>query len=99
LSWSDNSSTTLSQDDDEQEEEEDQEEFDEDDGATIESRFLQIVQRMHLTHLETAALRLAIARDDQAVKDAIEAFRSSLNERALMDALRYAYVLRMFVSS
>jgi Xaa-Pro aminopeptidase len=54
---------------------------------------------MHLTHLETAALRLAIARDDQAVKDAIEAFRSSLNERALMDALRYAYVLRMFVSS
>jgi hypothetical protein len=54
---------------------------------------------MHLTHLETAALRLAIARDDQAVKDAIEAFRSSLNERALMDALRYAYVLYMFVSS
>lgn len=57
----------------------------------MESRFLQIVQRMQLTHLETAALRLAIARDDAAVKNAIEAFRASLDESALMDALRYVW--------
>ena len=62
--------------------------MDEDDGATIESKFLQIVQRMQLTHLETAALRLAIARDDASVKLAIEAFRSSLNETTLMADLR-----------
>jgi hypothetical protein len=62
--------------------------MDEDDGATIESKFLQIVQRMHLTHLETAALRLAIARDDAAVKQAIESFRSTLNENVLMSTLR-----------
>jgi hypothetical protein len=62
--------------------------MDEDDGATIESKFLQIVQRMHLTHLETAALRLAIARDDASVKQAIESFRSTLNENVLMSTLR-----------
>lgn len=66
----------------------DDEELDEDDGNTIETKFLQIVQRMQLSHLETAALRLAIARDDAAVKTAIEAFRNNLNEHSLMAALR-----------
>jgi len=47
-----------------------EEEFDaEDDGSSVETRFLQIVQRMQLSHLETAALRLAIARSDASVRE------------------------------
>eukprot|EP01032_Pedospumella_encystans_P013349 gene13349-15376_t len=74
-----------SDDDEEQEEEE----FDqEDDGTSVETKFLQIVQRMQLSHLETAALRLAIARNDASVREAIEVFRVRKNESSLMAALR-----------
>ena len=65
-----------------------QEEFDDDDGSSVETKFLQIVQRMQLSHLETAALRLAIARNDASVREAIEAFRLDRNESSLMVALR-----------
>ena len=89
-------SAATDEEDDEDEDDEDEdnegeegdEEFDEDDGSSVESRFLQIVQKMQLSHLETAALRLAIARDDASVRQAIDAFRGSLNEGALMVALR-----------
>lgn len=63
---------TQDNNDDDQEDEEDgeEEEFDaEDDGSSVETRFLQIVQRMQLSHLETAALRLAIARSDASVRE------------------------------
>jgi hypothetical protein len=43
---------------------------------------------MNLSHLETAALRLAIARDDPGIRSALEAFRLDRNEAILMDTLR-----------
>jgi hypothetical protein len=70
-----------------QEDEDKEDEGDDDESASIEQKFLQIVQNTKLSHLETAALRLAIARDDQGVRDAIEAFRATLNEDRLMAAL------------
>ena len=36
-----------------------------DDRAAVEDRFFSIIKAMNLSHLETAALRLAIARDDE----------------------------------
>ena len=61
-------SILFQQSDDDEEQEE--EEFDqEDDGTSVETKFLQIVQRMQLSHLETAALRLAIARNDASVRE------------------------------
>ena len=43
---------------------------------------------MSLSHLETTALRLAIARNDNAIKAALDSFRNSLNENELKDNLR-----------
>lgn len=43
---------------------------------------------MNLSHLETAALRLAIARDDPTIRHALETFRVNRNENILMDTLR-----------
>lgn len=43
---------------------------------------------MNLSHLETAALRLAIARDDPAIRQALDEFRNDLSESNLMDTLR-----------
>jgi hypothetical protein len=43
---------------------------------------------MSLSHLETAALRLAIARDDPTIRFALETFRLNRNEEILMDTLR-----------
>lgn len=43
---------------------------------------------MNLSHLETAALRLAIARDDPGIRSTLEAFRLDRNEAILMDTLR-----------
>lgn len=62
--------------------------FAQDDKSYIEAKFLEIIQHMQLTTLETSALRLAITRDDEAVRDALEAFRASLDEPALQAALR-----------
>jgi len=36
-----------------------------DDRNVVETRFFGIIQGMNLSHLQTAALRLAIARDDE----------------------------------
>ena len=57
------------------------------DRTTVESRFLDIVQAMSLSHVETAALRLAIARDEPALKASLAAFRENLDEPALKAAL------------
>eukprot|EP00602_Paraphysomonas_sp_CaronLab_P003323 CAMPEP_0185019350 /NCGR_PEP_ID=MMETSP1103-20130426/1952_1 /TAXON_ID=36769 /ORGANISM="Paraphysomonas bandaiensis, Strain Caron Lab Isolate" /LENGTH=1099 /DNA_ID=CAMNT_0027549607 /DNA_START=227 /DNA_END=3526 /DNA_ORIENTATION=- len=62
--------------------------LDEDERESIETRFLGIIQGMNLSHLETAALRLAIARDDDSIRSALEAFRASRNEEVLMETLR-----------
>ena len=72
----------------ENEEEDEEVKFSNEERQTIESRFLQIVQDMELTQMETAALRLAIARNDQAIRDSLEAFRSSLDDRTLVSSLK-----------
>jgi hypothetical protein len=76
-------------------EEEDSEEEDSDDNeeksvddVPIEKKFLDIVQNMSLSHLETAALRLAIARDDSSIKSALDRFRQNLNDKELQETLR-----------
>ncbi len=51
---------------------------------------MQIVQSMKLTDLETAALRLAIAENDPAIRTAIENFRDDLDEDNLKNAMRQA---------
>ncbi len=45
---------------------------------------------MKLSDLETAALRLAIAENDPAIRNAIDRFRADVNETALMNAMRDA---------
>ena len=55
--------------------------------VTVETAFLDIVQKMTLSHVETAALRLAIARDEPALKASLHAFREDLDEPALKEAL------------
>jgi cobalamin biosynthesis protein CobT len=50
--------------------------------------FFGVVQRMQLNHLETTALRLAIARDDPAIRKCLEVFRRTRNESDLMASLR-----------
>lgn len=42
---------------------------------------------MKLNHLETAALRLAIARDDQSIRTCLEDFRKDRSESRLMQGL------------
>lgn len=54
----------------------------------VEAAFLRVVQTMNLTSLETAALRLSIARNDAAIKDALDLFRVTQREDQLMDRLR-----------
>ena len=54
----------------------------------MEQKFLDIVQKMDLSHLETAALRLAIARDDSSVRLAIDNYRADLDDAQLMETLR-----------
>ena len=54
----------------------------------MDARFLAIVRGMNLTHLETAALRLSIARDDVSIRAALELFRQELDEEELVDTLR-----------
>jgi hypothetical protein len=61
--------------------------FDEDDCQTIEMRFLNIVQNMSLSKLETAALRLAISRSDPKIRAALESFRSSRDDSELKKSL------------
>lgn len=91
----DNEEDDNEEDDNEDEEEEDEDEedtegqgLDDDEREAIETRFLNIIQNMNLSHLETAALRLAIARDDPSIRAALENFRSSRNTEALKRALR-----------
>lgn len=58
------------------------------DDAAIERKFLHIVQTMTLSQLETTALRLAIARGDARIREALEQFRVELNDDVLVAALR-----------
>ena len=53
------------------------------DYETVEQKFLQIIKDMSLSHLETAALRLAIARGDTSVAETLERFRATMDEDAL----------------
>jgi hypothetical protein len=59
-----------------------------DEKDSIEMKFLNIIQGMSLSHLETAALRLAIARDDPTIRSALETFRTNRSEGILMETLR-----------
>jgi hypothetical protein len=43
---------------------------------------------MNLSHLETAALRLSIARDDPSIRQSLEVFRKDRSEENLMQTLR-----------
>jgi hypothetical protein len=61
-----------------------------DDRESIQSRFFAIIQRMELNQLETAALRLALARNDPAIQQCLEKFRTTLNEDELTRNLREA---------
>ena len=54
----------------------------------MEVQFVNIIQKMSLTHLQTAALRLAIAKDDSIIRHALDRFRVDRNESALNAALR-----------
>eukprot|EP01033_Poteriospumella_lacustris_P012103 gene12103-8652_t len=56
----------------------------------LQRRFMQIIQNMSLSELEQTALRLAIAENDPAIRNAIDAFRSDLNEDRLVLAMRTA---------
>jgi hypothetical protein len=58
-----------------------------DDKDSIEAIFLGVVQNMKLNHLETAALRLAIARDDKSIRACLEDFRKNRSEARLMEGL------------
>ena len=73
-------------DDDYEEEEEDEEEIE--DRENVESRFMSIVQTMKLSELDTAALRLAISRNDSGIREALENFRIQKNDSLLMQQLR-----------
>mmetsp|Transcript_13985 Transcript_13985/g.23160 ORF Transcript_13985/g.23160 Transcript_13985/m.23160 type:complete len:1107 (-) Transcript_13985:207-3527(-) len=73
---------------DDDDDDEDQGEDVDEDSESIEARFLNIIQEMNLSHLETAALRLAIARDDFAIRSALEMFRVSRDEAELIETLR-----------
>ena len=58
------------------------------DQASIEKKFLTIVQTMSLSSVETAALRLAIARGDAHIRDALEIFKLEQDEDRLVETLR-----------
>jgi hypothetical protein len=56
----------------------------------IEEKFMQIIQNMKLSDLETAALRLAIAENHPGIRNAIDAFRNNLDENQLMHSMKDA---------
>lgn len=88
--------------DEEEEDEEDEEEddyeddddddndegLDEDDRETIEQRFLDIIQTMRLDQIETSALRLAIARNDDSIRQALDKYRQTQHDETLIKDLR-----------
>ena len=84
----DNSSGADDDDEENNDDEDNEEELEEDEREAIETRFLNIIQNVNLSHLETAALRLAIARDDPSIRAALEGFRASRNTESLKAALR-----------
>ena len=49
---------------------------------------MAIVKSMKLSELDTAALRLAISRNDSSIRSALDLFRRSLDENALIAQLR-----------
>jgi hypothetical protein len=79
-------------DEDEEEEEEEneneegEEEGGEEDGSAYEA-FFGYVEEMDLSEIETAALRLCIARSDSGLKAALEAHRITENGKDLQDTL------------
>jgi hypothetical protein len=73
--------------DDDDDEDEDGELLDEEDRESIEQKFLSIIQSMHLDRLESSALRLAIARSDDSIKQALERYRNNQNDQELRTSL------------
>ena len=81
---------------DDDEEDNDVDNDDDDDGddignggmESVEQRFNTIVKNMQLSELETAALRLAIARNDVGIREALEQFRNNRNDTDLQAKLR-----------
>ena len=74
----------------EEEVEEVEEELDEDEEGqnVIETRFMTVVKDMNLSELDTAALRLAISRNDVGIRDALESFRIKQDKTRLIEKLR-----------
>jgi len=58
------------------------------DRLTVQERFVSIVQNLEMTQMETAALRLAIARQDRSVMVALENFKQDLSENNLVNSLK-----------
>ena len=76
-------------DEDDDDDDDDDDEFaDDGDKETVEARFNRIVKDMNLSELETAALRLAIARNDAGIRQALERFRADKDDRALQGLLK-----------
>lgn len=61
-----------------------------DDRESVEMKFVQVIQSMQLSDIETAALRLAIAKDDESVRRAIDTYRVTSNDAALKQSLLHA---------
>merc|ERR1712196_656164 len=61
---------------------------DDEDKETIEARFLTIVQSMELSNLETAALRFAIARESESVRNCLETYKLTRNDDMLKKSLK-----------
>ena len=80
--------------DDEEDEEDDDDEEDEDaqlgeeDSGLVNDRLMSMVAGMRLSNLETAALRLAIARDDVNIRDALAQYKKDLDAARLAATLR-----------
>ena len=68
-------------------EEDDDESLEDEDRDTVEALFSNVVQRMRLSDLETAALRLAIAKNDPIITSAMETFRLSRDTQGLASNL------------
>ena len=86
MSWVNQSYIVYQEDDEEAAVEEEGE--DGDARVAMDARFLSIVKNMKLSHLETAALRLAIARNEGSIRSALESFRNSSDEGVLVGNLK-----------
>jgi tellurite resistance protein len=61
--------------------------FEEDDTTTVEEQFLQIASEMHLSPMETTALRRCLANEDTIVKAALRVYQLEQDAEDLKDTL------------